>query len=329
MKRITALMVILTMLFTIATFIHTIPYAIASITAVVNNPNPQDRLNLRTNPSNNASSRGKYYNGVEVTILNYVNNDWVEVRIGETSGYAQGYMRTTYLAFGNDAYYVSSAIPTYRVTASDLELRASRASSSRSLGNYPRGTLVEVLGYGEEWHHVRVNGRIGFMYARYLEETSNRSNWSNSNNNSSNGYYLHYDTRIEDVILYRVSDDTIYSGDQSVRYNETSASLSSVKRSLDSGWGYVLYVGFSWNKTDYTKRLTNNSLRLISPGGQSYQKSFADRSRTGSLSYTNIEPTATDLLRMCYRDGNLVSGSYTFEVYVENQLFARGYVDFY
>lgn len=35
-------------------------------TAVVSNPNPQDRLNLREQPSEAAASLGKYYNGVVV-----------------------------------------------------------------------------------------------------------------------------------------------------------------------------------------------------------------------------------------------------------------------
>ena len=37
--------------------------------AYVNNPNPTDRLNLRTKPSAQSVSLGKYYNGTWVTVL--------------------------------------------------------------------------------------------------------------------------------------------------------------------------------------------------------------------------------------------------------------------
>ena len=41
-------------------------------TAVVKNPDPQDRLNLREQPSETAASLGKYYNGVVVQSLSLI-----------------------------------------------------------------------------------------------------------------------------------------------------------------------------------------------------------------------------------------------------------------
>ena len=79
-------------------------------TAVVSNPNPQDRLNLREQPSEAAASLGKYYNGVVVQIDQNLQNGWVHVTIGNGEGIAQGYMSTQYLAFGQDAQTVASAI---------------------------------------------------------------------------------------------------------------------------------------------------------------------------------------------------------------------------
>lgn len=54
--------------------------------AVVNNPNPQERLNLREQPSEAAASLGKYYNGVAVQVDENLNNGWVHVTIGNGEG---------------------------------------------------------------------------------------------------------------------------------------------------------------------------------------------------------------------------------------------------
>ena len=54
--------------------------------AVVNNPNPQDRLHLRAKPSMPSQSFGKYYNGTPVKIIEYRTDDWVKVVVGYPTG---------------------------------------------------------------------------------------------------------------------------------------------------------------------------------------------------------------------------------------------------
>ena len=61
-------------------------------TAVVSNPNPQDRLNLREQPSEAAASLGKYYNDVGVQIDQNLQNGWVHVTIGNGGGHAEGHI---------------------------------------------------------------------------------------------------------------------------------------------------------------------------------------------------------------------------------------------
>ncbi len=130
----------------------------------VNNPIPMDRLHLRTAPRSNATSLGKYYNGVSVEVLSYPSGDWAEVRIGN----AVGYMQRKFLTAGS----VISAIPTLTVSnpvsADRLNLRAEMSDKAASLGKYDNGTKVEVLGVGTTWHHVRIDGKIGYMMAKYL-----------------------------------------------------------------------------------------------------------------------------------------------------------------
>lgn len=136
--------------------------------AVVNNPDPADRLNLRVAPDVNATSLGKYYSGVEVYVLEETSVDWVKVLVGGTSGY----MQRIYLAF--DGRSVRSAMPIMIVNnpnpADRLHLRVTASVSSPSLSRYYNGTQVEVLGVAGEWLHVRVGERVGYMLAKYLRD---------------------------------------------------------------------------------------------------------------------------------------------------------------
>lgn len=66
--------------------------------AVVNNPDPADRLHLRVSPQRGATSLGKFYNGTPVQVLEE-RGDWVQVEIG-LDGNLTGWMMKEYLAFG-------------------------------------------------------------------------------------------------------------------------------------------------------------------------------------------------------------------------------------
>lgn len=73
--------------------------------ATPNNPNPKDRLHLRVEPTKNSKSLGKYYNGTPIRVTSY-DREWTLVYIGGQVGY----MKTQFLAFGNDVNNIKSAI---------------------------------------------------------------------------------------------------------------------------------------------------------------------------------------------------------------------------
>ena len=54
------------------------------------------------------------------------------------------------------------------VLGGSLNLRQSASLSAKVLGQYPTGTLVEIVKAGSEWHQVNVNGKPGYMLAKYL-----------------------------------------------------------------------------------------------------------------------------------------------------------------
>ena len=54
------------------------------------------------------------------------------------------------------------------VRGGKLTLREPPSLSAKVLGQFPTGTLVEIISHGNEWHQVEVNGKEGFMMAKYL-----------------------------------------------------------------------------------------------------------------------------------------------------------------
>lgn len=54
------------------------------------------------------------------------------------------------------------------VVGGGLNLREQASTAAKVLGQYPTGTLVEIVERGAEWHKVAVNGKNGYMLAKYL-----------------------------------------------------------------------------------------------------------------------------------------------------------------
>lgn len=185
MKRILALLLCLLACFSLF-FVApgTTAYAAEDETAVVNNPNSKDRLNLRSDSSAESTSLGKYYNGVKVLIVGYTSDTWAMVNIEGTLGY----MMKKYLAYGSAGDSVASAIPTVKVNNPNpkdrLNLRELPSTRADSLGKYDNGTSVEVLGVCGSWYHVRVGGKAGFMMAKYLTGLDGSSGSSGSGSGS-------------------------------------------------------------------------------------------------------------------------------------------------
>lgn len=155
-----------------------------SETAVVHNPDARDRLNLRTAPSTQATSLGKYYNGCTVTLLSDEKNGWVNVRIGNL----EGYMEAKYLSRGTEGNRVASAMPTLTIqnaSGTGLNLRERPAQSSKSFGLFLNGKSVQVLGLSQDWYHVQADGATGFMLASGFSQRLPYASSSTSNDETT------------------------------------------------------------------------------------------------------------------------------------------------
>ena len=143
-------------------------YQKSSNSAVVNNPNSIGRLNLRTKPSQEAPSLGKYYSGTSVEVLSGDENGWTKVRFHTL----EGYMMTKYLVFGQEQFKVGYAMPSVKLNNTKgvgLNLRQDQSTNSPSLGLYKNGSVVCVFGVSQTWCHVRTeDGNVGFMLRENL-----------------------------------------------------------------------------------------------------------------------------------------------------------------
>ena len=118
--------------------------------AVVCNPDPNDRLHLRTKPSREADSLGKFWNGTPVRVLGE-RDGWCQVEIG-TDGRLTGWMLKKYLVTGEKMDQVTPCF-------SQQILREDEAETKTPI--YTDLTLTEQYCTHASWHLMGVvNDRL-------------------------------------------------------------------------------------------------------------------------------------------------------------------------
>lgn len=139
--------------------------------AVVNNPNPEDRLNLREQPSRRSTSLVKYFNGTVVDIIEEEDDTWVFVHIGQTSGY----MMKAYLADPGAGVEPCTPVAVISDPYSRYQwLRSSTLSGAAYLVCLPVGSQVTVLGLTKTHAHVQVGGITGYLPLSCLDMTQEK-----------------------------------------------------------------------------------------------------------------------------------------------------------
>lgn len=138
--------------------------------ALVNNPNPDDRLHLRERADRGSRSLGKFYNRTPVQILQK-GDTWTKVRIGLGEYSLTGYMMTKYLAFSQrDKASVGCAFPQMALrdvfSAQGVPLYRAPDPAQGEIGTfrYDRGDfLIGIV--GEEWYAVLcADGSVGYVW---------------------------------------------------------------------------------------------------------------------------------------------------------------------
>ena len=133
--------------------------------ALVNNPNPADRLHLRTKPEKGAASLGKFYNRTPVWVLS-VEGEWAHVYVGGVRG-LEGYMMTKYLAMGGDNPQVKCAFETLSIVERDERvplLDAPDRRNGRVVCDLTANQDYLIVGVvGEDWLVIMTaDGTVGY-----------------------------------------------------------------------------------------------------------------------------------------------------------------------
>lgn len=138
----------------------TISCALAESAVVDNGSDPGSRLNMRTAPSRDASSLGKFSSGTRVEIIADAGDGWAEVMIGGGRNSVNGYMMQSYLhdACAVDATQKRQVVSPYGTQSVVLRDRASNSYDA-----------VMMLQVGETVTQIGVSG--DFCYVRTSDDS--------------------------------------------------------------------------------------------------------------------------------------------------------------
>ena len=121
--------------------------------AVVNNPNPADRLYLRGKASKEGRNLGKFYNRTPVYV-DEIRDEWAHVTIGRD---LSGWMMTKYLAFGADMDKVECAFPQLSLIEKYQENVADELAYDYYVFDAPNMSATKTLwNWGEECYLIGV-----------------------------------------------------------------------------------------------------------------------------------------------------------------------------
>jgi len=140
--------------------------------ALVNNPNPADRLHLRVKPDRGAKSLGKFYNRTPVIVLKR-GDTWSHVQIGRGQGCMTGYMMTKYLAFDEKekaqlacVFPQKQLLEERRESGVQIYSKPERNWVTESIFRYRSDDFIIGV-YGDEWYVVlRADGAVGYVPQR-------------------------------------------------------------------------------------------------------------------------------------------------------------------
>lgn len=135
-----------------------------------------------------------------------------------------------------------------------LNLRETASLDAKVLGQYPTGTLVEIIKAGSEWHQVSVNGKTGYMMAKYLN-SADSAIAATVRTNTGTGLNLREQPNMKGEIIMAVKNG------QSVTVLQKSSPWSRVKVGDREGYVATQYLNFgtsSSGSTSGTAAVVNN-----------------------------------------------------------------------
>lgn len=132
---------------------------------------------LRDKPGEAEVVLFSYYPDVRVELLGSAADGWVHVRVCNIDGY----MKVDQVSFDPGYKKVSHALPVAlikgRTNSGSVNFRELPTVDVPPLGSYFVGKEVHVMGISEEWCHINIDGRMGFMKAENLRDAGEESEY--------------------------------------------------------------------------------------------------------------------------------------------------------
>ena len=126
------------------------------------------------------------------------------------------------------------------VQGGHLNLRQQASLTAKVLGQFPTGTLVEIVKPGTEWHQVQVNGQSGYMLAKYLN-TAEKAIGATVRTNTGIGLNLREEPRMSGTII------TSFKPGAKVTVTQKGSVWSRVKAGEHEGFMATQYLIFDGN----------------------------------------------------------------------------------
>lgn len=144
--------------------------ALAQSAVVDNGSDPGSRLNMRSAPSKDAGSLGKFVSGTRVEILDDAGGGWAQVRIGGGRNSISGYMMKDYLSGSSrvDATRRCKVISPYGTPSVVLRDRPSNSYSAVCM--LVVGDTVTQIGVSGDFCYVMTeDSTVGCLLASELK----------------------------------------------------------------------------------------------------------------------------------------------------------------
>ena len=190
-------------------------------------------LNLRATP--NGDILGSYPRGTQVTVLS-TDGAWSKVSVdGKT-----GYMSSQWLSSGKPGVPAGPSVPAagYAVVNNPrdtqvLFLRREPSVNSEALGYYRNGKQVKLLEQLDGWYKVSVDGKTGYMMAKFLKVSSSAVSGTATVINPNGNSYVNFRSgpSLNASVLRTVSVGT--------RINVLERTTDWTRAEIDGQTGYI------------------------------------------------------------------------------------------
>ena len=148
-----------------------LPAAAMAHSAVVDNgSDPQSRLNMRTQPSREASAVGKFVSGTQVEVIADAGNGWAQVYIGGGRAGVTGYMMADYLKPFSEVDARESRTVVSPYGTQSVVLRDRPSNSYDAVAMLMVGESVTVIGVSGDFCFVQLaDSSVGCLLGSELK----------------------------------------------------------------------------------------------------------------------------------------------------------------